>query len=50
LSYLTRLVVLIIAGEVKMGRYAAVHLEEAQAAEVAIARELPVINEAHTSA
>jgi hypothetical protein len=37
-----------ITGGVKEGRYAAVHLEEAQANEVAIARELPVIIEEHT--
>ena len=50
LVYLTRLVELMIADDVKEGRYAAAHLEEAQAAEVTIARELPVISEAHTSA
>jgi hypothetical protein len=50
LAYLTRLAELMIAGDVKEGRYAAVHLEEAQAAEVAIARDLPVISEPHTSA
>jgi hypothetical protein len=35
---------------VNKGRYAAVHLEDAQAAEVTNARELPVISEPHTSA
>jgi hypothetical protein len=44
LSYLVRLVELMITDDVKEGRYAAVHLEEAQANEVAIARELSVIS------
>jgi len=39
-----------ITGDVKEGRYDAGRLQEAQAAEVAIARELPVISEEHTSA
>lgn len=50
LKYLTRLVELTITDDVKEGRYAAAHLEEAQAVEVTIARELPVISEEHTSA
>jgi len=50
LASLARLVELMIAGDVKEGRYAAVHLEEAQVAEVTVARELPVISEPHTSA
>ena len=50
LKYLTRLVELMITDDVKEGRYAAAHLEEAQAVEVTIARELPVISEEHTSA
>jgi hypothetical protein len=50
LAYLTRLVELMIAGDVKEGRYAAAHLVKAQAAEVTTARELPVISEPHTSA
>jgi len=50
LAYLTRLVELMIAGDVMEGRYAAAHLEEAQAAEVTTARDLPVISEPHTSA
>mmetsp|Transcript_72447 Transcript_72447/g.145766 ORF Transcript_72447/g.145766 Transcript_72447/m.145766 type:complete len:467 (+) Transcript_72447:256-1656(+) len=50
LSYLTRLVELMITDDVKEGRYDAAHLEEAQATQVAIARELPVISEEHTSA
>jgi hypothetical protein len=39
-----------ITGGVKEGRYAAARLEEAQAAAVAIARELPVIGDQNTSA
>jgi hypothetical protein len=39
-----------IIGDVKEGRNAAAPLEEAQAAEVAIARELPAISEKSTSA
>ena len=39
-----------ITGDVKEGRYDAGRLQEAQAAEVTIARELPVISEEHTSA
>jgi hypothetical protein len=50
MAYLARLVELMIAGDVKEGRNAAAHLEEAQAAEVAITRDLPVISEPHTSA
>jgi hypothetical protein len=50
LASLARLVELMIAGDVKEGRYAAAHLEEAQVAEVTVARELPVISEPHTLA
>ena len=50
LAYLTRLLELMITDDVKEGRYDAGRLQEAQAAEVIIARELPVISEEHTSA
>jgi hypothetical protein len=39
-----------ITDDVKEGRYAAARLEEAQAAKVAIAQELPVIREKIMSA
>ena len=41
---------IMITGDVQEGRYAAALTEEAQAAGVAIARELPVISEKNTSA
>ena len=50
LAYLTRLVGLMIADDIKEGRYAAANLKEAQATEVSIARQLPVISEQHTAA
>ena len=50
LAYLTRLLEVMITDDVKEGRYDAGRLQEAQAAEVLIARELPVISEEHTSA
>ena len=49
LLYLTRLVVLIITGA-KEDRYAAVRLEDAQAAKLTNARELPVNSEDSTPA
>ena len=50
LAYLTRLVELMITDDAKEGRYDVGRMQEAQAAEVVIARELPVISEEHTSA
>jgi hypothetical protein len=50
LACLARLVELMITDDVKEARAAAVHLEEAQAAGVAIVRELPVTSEPRTSA
>jgi hypothetical protein len=49
LSYLTRLVELMITSDVKEGRYTAARLEEAQATEVIIARDLPVISKVYTA-
>jgi hypothetical protein len=49
LSYLARLVELMITDDLKEFRHAAVHLGETQANEVAIAQELPVISEENTS-
>jgi hypothetical protein len=48
LSYLARLVEIMITGGANEGQYAAARLEEAHANEVAIAQELPVISEEHT--
>ena len=48
LSCLARLAELMIIGGVKEGRYTAARLNEAQANEVAITRELPVISEERT--
>jgi hypothetical protein len=50
LSYLTRLVELMITDDVKEGRYTAARLEEAQAIGVTLARDLPVISKEYTSA